>query len=332
VKHRIAVAIASLVLGLSGLVATQASAASRTVSASGGSVTFTAAVRGAATCQWSARPSIPGFATTVRCKTGNVSRSARFRANTSTSVKTYTITLTVRGHRTAFDHWKVTQAGKTTTTLPPVRSLVLWSSSGQGSMSGPKFTVPAQATSWTENWSYDCSSFGTSGNFITSIAGYGASRGTTDSGANQLGTSGSGVNHYYDTGTFSIQVNSECSWTESIVAVGPIPSAVTASPLPSSANVLWSMSGQGALSGPQFTVSSSASGWIEHWSYDCTSFGTSGNFITSITGYGGASGTTDMGANELGMSGSGSNYYYGTGTFSIQVNSECNWTETVGSY
>jgi hypothetical protein len=220
----------------------------------------------------------------------------------------------------------------TTTTLAPVRSLVLWSSSGSGSMSGPKFTVPAQATSWTENWSYNCSSFGRSGNFITSITGYGGSSGTTDMGANELGTSSAGVNHYYDTGTFNILVNSECNWTESIVAVGPIPSDVTVSPPPSATNVLWSMSGQGASSGPQFTVPSSASGWTENWSYNCSSFGTSGNFITSITGYGGSSGTTDMGANELGLSGSGTNYYYDTGMFNILVNSECNWTESVGSF
>jgi len=220
----------------------------------------------------------------------------------------------------------------TTTTPAPVRSLVLWAGSGQGAMSGPKFTVPVQATSWTENWSYDCTNFGLSGNFITFITGYGASVGTSDSGANQLGASGSGVNHYYDTGTFSIEIDSECDWTESIVAVGPIPSDVTAGTLPKVTTVLWTASGQGATSGPQFTVPSTASGWIEQWSYDCSNFGSTGNFITSITGYANAAGTTDAGVNELGASGSGSNYYYDSGTFSIQVNSECNWTESVGSY
>ena len=227
-----------------------------------------------------------------------------------------------------------TTTSTTTTTTPPapVRSLVLWTGSGQGTMSGPKFTVPVQATSWTENWSYDCSNFGMSGNFMTFITGYGARAGTSDTGANQLGVSGSGVNHYYDTGTFSIEVDSECDWTESIVATGPIPSDVTAGTLPKITNVLWSASGQGAISGPQFTVPSTASGWIEQWSYNCSNFGSTGNFITSITGYANAVGTTDAGVNQLGASGSGSNYYYDSGTFSIQVNSECNWTESVGSY
>ena len=220
----------------------------------------------------------------------------------------------------------------TTTTLPAVRSLVLWSSSGSGAMAGPKFTVPAQATSWTENWSYNCSNFGTSGNFITSVTGFGGNRNTSDSGSNQLGSSGSGVNHYYDTGNFNIEVNSECNWTESIVATGPIPSDFTPSPPPSASNGLWSESGQGATSGPQFTVPISASGWSENWSYNCNNFGTSGNFITSVTGYGASQGTSDSGANELGLSGSGTNYYYDIGTFNIQVNTECNWTESVGSF
>jgi hypothetical protein len=78
----------------------------------------------------------------------------------------------------------------------------------------------AQASTTTAAvWTYNCSAFGSSGNFITSITGYGGAEGTTDAGANQLGTSGSGTNHYYDTGTFSIDVNSECSWTDEAVSV-----------------------------------------------------------------------------------------------------------------
>ena len=56
-------------------------------------------------------------------------------------------------------------------------------------------------------------------NFATNITGYGGVALSTDSGANQLGMSGSGTNHYYDTGTFSVQVDSECSWTEEAVSV-----------------------------------------------------------------------------------------------------------------
>jgi hypothetical protein len=112
-KRRIAVSIASVALCLGGLVVAQAGAATRMVNASGGSVSFTASVRNAKTCGWSSSPKIAGFAKTVKCKTGTLSRSARFTVNTSTTAKSYAVTLTVRGKTTTVDHWKVTQAGET---------------------------------------------------------------------------------------------------------------------------------------------------------------------------------------------------------------------------
>jgi hypothetical protein len=121
-KRRIAVRIASVALCLGGLVVAQAGAATKTVSASGGSVTLTATVRNAKTCGWSSSPKIAGFTTTVKCETGTVARSARFAANTSTTAKSYEVTLTVRSKNTTVDHWKVTQAGETpptTTKAPP---------------------------------------------------------------------------------------------------------------------------------------------------------------------------------------------------------------------
>jgi hypothetical protein len=104
----------------------------------------------------------------------------------------------------------------TTTAAAPV---VLWQQTGSGIESGQQFTVPPNVTGWNEGWSYNCASFGQAGNFATNITGYGGAADTTDSGTNQLGMSGSGTNHYYDTGTFSIDVDSECSWTEEAVTV-----------------------------------------------------------------------------------------------------------------
>jgi lysophospholipase L1-like esterase len=127
-KRKIAVSIASVALCLGGLVVAQAGATTRTVGASGGSLTFTATVRNATTCAWSSRPTITGFAKTVKCKTGTVARSARFTANTWTTAKSYEVTLIVRGKTTTIDRWKVNQAGETpptktttttTTTVPP---------------------------------------------------------------------------------------------------------------------------------------------------------------------------------------------------------------------
>ena len=71
-----------------------------------------------------------------------------------------------------------------------------------------------------ENWSYHCSSTGSTGNFTTTN-GFGAAAGTTDGDTNQLGASGTVRDHYHDTGTFSIDVNSECSWSITAVAIKP---------------------------------------------------------------------------------------------------------------
>jgi hypothetical protein len=123
-KRRVAISLAGVFLCLGGLVFAAAGAAARSVSASGGAVTFSATVRNAKTCKWSSSPKIVGFATTVRCKTGTVARSAKFQANTSTNTKSYAITLTAQGKTKSINHWVVIQVGQTattttTTTVPP---------------------------------------------------------------------------------------------------------------------------------------------------------------------------------------------------------------------
>ena len=91
---------------------------------------------------------------------------------------------------------------------------MLWQQSGSGIASGQRFTVPNSVQGWNEVWTYDCFNFSGSGNFITTINGS-----DTDTGNNQLGPGGHGTNYYYDTGTFSIDVNSECNWTDEAVTV-----------------------------------------------------------------------------------------------------------------
>jgi len=82
---------------------------------------------------------------------------------------------------------------------------------GSGAQSTANFNIPAAANGWRVAWSYDCSAFGSPGNFdyyVTKTSGL-----TLDFGPNQLGSGGSGTEIYHDTGTFSLQVNSECNWT-----------------------------------------------------------------------------------------------------------------------
>jgi hypothetical protein len=107
-------------------------------------------------------------------------------------------------------------------TPPPTTSAVgvtLLTLSGSGAASTQQFTVPSAAKGWHVNWTYDCSDFGSQGNFDYSVNS-GTNLNFDDTGPNQLGSGGSGVEHYYDTGTFNLQVDSECNWTVTAVS-GP---------------------------------------------------------------------------------------------------------------
>jgi hypothetical protein len=149
-KRRLAIGVASVLFCLGGLVFVTAGAATKTVNASGGAVTFSATVRGANTCTWSSKPKIAGFVATVRCKTGAVARTAMFKANASTRTKSFAITLTAHGKTKSTDHWMVIQAGQsatTTTTVPPTTTTTTGESpapielSGTGQMATSAFTV-----------------------------------------------------------------------------------------------------------------------------------------------------------------------------------------------
>ena len=85
------------------------------LSAKGGTIKFTATVKNAKTCAWLSTPKVVGFDTTVNCHSGKITRSARFKANTLTKSKSYSITLTVHGKSTMLLRWKVDQARNTST-------------------------------------------------------------------------------------------------------------------------------------------------------------------------------------------------------------------------
>jgi hypothetical protein len=114
-KIRFAVGISIVAFCLVGLFVTGASAATKSVSALGGSVRFAGTVSKANSCSWTSSPKIEGFEATVECRTGIVARSAVFMPNTSSTTKTYTISLTVHGVSTTVERWLVKQAGEVTT-------------------------------------------------------------------------------------------------------------------------------------------------------------------------------------------------------------------------
>src|SRR5579875_83575 len=174
----------------------------------------------------------------------------------------------------------------------------------------------SESQNWEMAWSFDCSSYGSPGNFMVDV-NQPTGDTTTDPGPNELGMSGSGTDYYTDTGTFSLSINSECSWTITVSPNGSPPGGGTES---FSSNTTGSTgeTSQFSESGP----------WTMSWSYDCSSYGSQGNFMVDVNQPPGDT-ATDTGPNELGMNGSGQDTYYHTVIFSLDVDSECSWSVQV---
>ena len=104
----------------------------------------------------------------------------------------------------------VTKTATQTTTIPGTR--VVLNFEGSGGEDTSQFTISASAKEWVLGWAYNCSNFGSgTGNFSYFVY-FGPQMDINDMGPNQLGNHGSGEQYYYDTGTFYLQVNSECLW------------------------------------------------------------------------------------------------------------------------
>jgi hypothetical protein len=101
---------------------------------------------------------------------------------------------------------------------------------------------------------------------------------------------------------------------------GSVASAAKTSPWVLLANI----TGSGIRSTRQFTVGSVAREWAIAWAFNCGSQG------SGIFNYFVEEGTQpnihDFGPNQLGVSNSGAEYYYDTGTFNLEVDSACNWS------
>jgi hypothetical protein len=191
-----------------------------------------------------------------------------------------------------------------------------FTSAGIGSSgTTPNFT---QTGAWTMAWTYDCSDFGSQGNFNVDVNQPDGDT-AVDLGTNELGDGGSGTDFYYDTGTFNLSVESECAWTVTVTpsSSGPVTTPVT-----------FTSSQTGETGNPQeFSVSTP---WTLAWSYDCADIGEAGVFNAAINQPAGDQ-TTDVGPNELGMSGSGTDSYTDTGVFSLDVASQCSWNISITS-
>jgi hypothetical protein len=181
---------------------------------------------------------------------------------------------------------------------------------------GSSGTAPAfsQDGPWTMAWTYDCSASGNPGNFSVDVGGS-----TVDLGTNELGLGGSGTDYYYDTGTFTLSIVSGCDWT---ITVAPSSGAPVAVP------VTFSSSQTGVTGNPQaFAVSAP---WTMAWTYDCTNIGEPGAFSVDVNQPAGDN-SLDVGPDETGMSGSGTDTYGDSGVFSLSVISQCDWSAAITS-
>jgi hypothetical protein len=181
--------------------------------------------------------------------------------------------------------------------------------------STPSFS---QTGPWTMAWSFDCTSYGSPGNFGVNV-NQPSNDLNDDIGPNELAMSGSGTDFYYDAGTFNLDVISECDWTINIApsSAGPLSTPVSFSSQ--------AVGDSGATQ--QFSVGGA---WTMAWSYNCANYGSQGNFGVEVNQPANDL-NDDTGPNELGNAGSGTDSYTDTGVFSLDVLSECDWTIAINS-
>ena len=98
-------------------------------------------------------------------------------------------------------------------------------------------------------------------------------------------------------------------------------------PPPPPPTTVFSLNGSGIKNTPDFVVSSAE--WVIHYSYDCSAYGSSGNFAISVSSTNGGPADGDVAANEIGASGNSSSVEHGAGTYYLAINSECNWQVVV---
>jgi hypothetical protein len=89
---------------------------------------------------------------------------------------------------------------------PPVGGILL-DVQGSGVHTTQWFHAPAE---WKISWSYDCSAYGSRGNFIVDL--WSGPTSLVDGVANTLGSRGNGMTYEHQGGRFYLKVNSECNW------------------------------------------------------------------------------------------------------------------------
>jgi hypothetical protein len=108
--------------------------------------------------------------------------------------------------------------GATPPAKGPTYRFTAW---GNGTGNTSPFTIPTTARQWRLASSYNCASFGSSGDYSVDSnnrAGNGpTNQDFNDNGPDTQVLGGDGVDTFYDTGTFEFQICASCNWTLRVI-------------------------------------------------------------------------------------------------------------------
>ena len=122
-------------------------------------------------------------------------------------------------------------SGKVSSSGSPRTPIVLLDVAASGVKTTKRFATDPD---WDLQWSYDCSNFGSQGNFILFVMNGDGTPSLENEGLNQLGQRQAATIHYRKGGTFFFKITSECNWHVTAKGVVPLP-APSASPAASPA-------------------------------------------------------------------------------------------------
>ena len=145
--------------------------------------------------------------------------------STTTSSVPKTVTTTQPSGTTTTPSTTPPSTGTTLFGSTTVKGTTIFSQEDAGDLTTSVFTVPRSAKHWDLAWSYDCpgaaaNSVGPLQNFVFAVY-KGRSKDTKDAGAPQAAASGTGTDHYSDTGTFTFHVGARQTCTWSLKAILP---------------------------------------------------------------------------------------------------------------
>ena len=106
-----------------------------------------------------------------------------------------------------------TASTATTRAAPPAAPRTLAVFTGSGTKKTKKFDVTSD--DWTIAYRYDCTSFGSQGNFQVFVYG---DDGMPDVAVNELAAKGTDTTEEHQGGSFYLEINSECAWTVRVLS------------------------------------------------------------------------------------------------------------------